>query len=89
MVKSVIIIADAGLQEKYKLFKVKELKKTLKRLKAENGQTSEIRLVARKLSPALKADITDNQKNNNKVRTDVNHDEKINKNFLEYIKKIH
>ena len=59
-------------QRKYESFSTKDLKKTLKKLKLENGDISEIKFVAKKLRNLLnKSNSTDSHNNNSHASADV------------------
>ena len=77
-------ISNVQFQSKYKIFSTKDLKKTLKKLKLENGNIAEIKVVAKKLRNILNN--TDEHNNNNHT-AEVDHDCPINKNFWGYVKK--
>ena len=75
-------------QRKYESFSTKDLKKTLKKLKLENGDISEIKFVAKKLRNLLnKSNSTDSHNNNSHASADVDHDSLIGKNFWGYVKR--
>ena len=62
----------------------KDLKKTLKKLKTENGDIVEIKFVANKLRSILKS----NSVNNNQELPEIDHDNAIDRNFWGYVKRM-
>ena len=67
-------ISNVQFQSKYKTFSTKHLKNTLKKLKLEDGNMTEIKFVAKKLRNILnKPDNTD-EHNNNNYTAEVHHD---------------
>ena len=80
-------ISNVQFQSKYKTFSTKDLKKTLKKLKLENGNIAEIKFVAKKLRNILNKSDNSDEHNNNNHTAEFDHDCLINKNFWGYVKK--
>ena len=75
-------------EQKYQTFSTKDLKKSLKELKLENGDISEIKFVAKKLRILLdKRNNTDKHDINTFKSAEINHDRLINANFWGYVKR--
>ena len=75
-------------EQKYQTFSTKDLKKSLKELKLENGDISEIKFVAKKLRILLdKRNNTDKHDINTFKSAEINHDHLINANFWGYVKR--
>ena len=79
---------------KYKDYKVKDLKKALKKLKSENSEPDEIKYVSHILRDQLRLNNNNNRShepsldNNHGNCQMLNHDKYVEKNFWGYIKNI-
>ena len=79
---------SAQYERKYRTFTTKDLKKTLKKLKLENGDVLEIKFVAKKLRILLnKSKGTDETNMYINECGEIDHDNLISKNFLGYVKR--
>ena len=78
-------IPDNNMVAKYKEYTVKELKKTLRNLKSNNGDLGEIRYVSRALRDKLRNNSNDVDGLNNES---FNHDKYLRRNFWSYVKNI-
>ena len=81
-------INNAQYERKYESSSIKDLKKTLKKLKLENGDVLEIKFVAKKVRKLLnKSNNSSEVNNDNNQYRESDHDNLISKNFWGYVKK--
>ncbi|CAB3995586.1 Hypothetical predicted protein [Paramuricea clavata] len=79
---------DVQYQRKYESFSTKDLKKSLKKLKLENGDILEIKFVAKKLRNLLnKSNTTDPNNTDSHASANIDHDSLIGKSFWGFVKR--
>ena len=79
---------DVQYQRKYESFSTKDLKKSLKKLKLENGEILEIKFVAKKLRNLLnKSNTTDPNNTDSHASANIDHDSLIGNCFWGFVKR--